>query len=162
MHFRSQRWQVPEVAEQRSRHLGEFLVRADQAEQLLSKVLAEPLKTKTAAAMVGALLTAFGMRANRFVIAGMVDLLEGDDVAVASELWRPVRASPASLALACRKLMATSTFPPRPAELLAACREANYTLTIAMRAAQDLVATSCAGATPSCSNSRMTNGSRHI
>jgi hypothetical protein len=131
---------VPWVTEQRARHLGEF-ARADEAEQVLCRAIGESLKHKVAGALVGSMLTGFGAKAvDKFMIASMVDLLiEGDDIASASELWRPVKASPAILALACRKLIATSTFPPRPAELLAACREASYTLNSAMRAAEDLV-----------------------
>src|SRR5262249_54762247 len=57
----------------------------------------------------------------------------------ASDLWRPVETSPAVLALACRKLIASNTFTPKAAELREACREAYCSLKWAFEAAEELI-----------------------
>ena len=91
-------------------------------------------------AMVGALLGAFGVKADKDLLGGMVDMLEGDEIAIASGLWKPLHVSPVGLALACRKLIATSPpYPPKPPELYEACREAENSLGLAQQAADKVV-----------------------
>lgn len=87
-----------------------------------------PVPRQLAIDMLSALLGAFGAKADRDIMLGMLDMLEGAELADATELWSPLRVSPVVLALACRQLIATATFPPRAAELHNACGEANYTL----------------------------------
>lgn len=139
---------VPYCTRQRARHLGEF-ARADAAEQILFEATQmQPLDRKVAGAMVSGLLGVFGAKPDMAVLDGMLDALEADELAIVWELaggfddtarWQPVHASPVTLALACRKLIATAKFPPRPAELRAACAEAGYVVGCAMKAAEGLV-----------------------
>jgi hypothetical protein len=113
--------------------------RANAASLILYQASFQSLDRKVASAMVGAMLGGFGAKADRDVLVAMLDMLEGDEVAIASGLWQPLQVSPAALALACRKLIATATYPPRPGELYAACREARNHLNWAHAAADELV-----------------------
>jgi hypothetical protein len=70
------------------------------------------------------MLGAMGAKGDKDALAGMIELIEGDATARATGLWQPLNATPTSLAIACRKLIATSKFVPKPAELAEACREA--------------------------------------
>ena len=101
---------------------------ADNARTVLFHAGYQQVDRATAALMVAALLGTFGAKSDKDLLAGMLDMLEGDEIAIASGLWHPLRVTPAMLAIACRKLIATATFPPRPAELYAACREASRSL----------------------------------
>jgi hypothetical protein len=85
------------------------------------------------------MLGGFRAKGDKDVLAAMLDLLEGDDIASASELWRPVNATPAALALACRKLIATSKYVPKPAEVLDAVREAQTELESAKQRCQEVI-----------------------
>jgi len=117
--------------------------RADEARSILSnagQMYAGRPSRKMASAMIGAMLGAFGAKADKDVLAGMLDMMENDELGCVSELWLPLNLTPASLALACRKLIATKErFAPTPAELAAACREAGNTLGWAKQACDELV-----------------------
>ena len=80
---------------------------------------------KIAAKMIGAMLGALGAKADKDAVAGMLDLIESDAIGEATELWSPLHVTPASLALACRTLIATCKFVPKPAELAEARRAAS-------------------------------------
>jgi hypothetical protein len=73
------------------------------------------------------------------LLEGSLDMFASDDIGRASGLWKPLNASPAILALACRKLIATAIYPPKPAEVRAACEEARDLLSSAERVADRLV-----------------------
>ena len=126
------------AAAQRDTYLAKF-ASANAASLVLHQASYQRLERKVAAAMVGTMLGAFGAKPDAEVLAGMLDLLEGDETAIASEMWRPLQATPAMLALACRKLIATAIHPPRAAELHAACWEAGCQLKWAREAAEELV-----------------------
>lgn len=98
-----------------------------------------PLERAQALKMLTALLGAFGAKDDRDIMLGMLDMLESGEVAAASGMWQPLRVSPVALALACRQLIATATFPPRAAELREACSKANCTLRSAQRRCHELV-----------------------
>jgi hypothetical protein len=106
--------------------------------EVLTDVLYANLDRKVATAMVSTLLGAFAAKADMDVLTGMLDMLEGNEIADASGLWRSVQTSPAVLALACRKLIASNTFTPKAAELREACREAYCSLLWASEAAHEL------------------------
>jgi hypothetical protein len=112
---------------------------AVSASEVLANVLYANLDRKVATVMVSALLGAFAAKADMDVLTGMLDMLEGNEIADASGLWRSVQTSPAVLALACRKLIASNTFTPKAAELREACREAYCSLLWAFEAAHELV-----------------------
>jgi hypothetical protein len=84
------------------------------------------------------MMGACGAKADRVMLAGMLDMIASDDIGVASGLWEPLHATPTVLALACKALIAKSTFAPKPAELHAACRQALYHLKLAHNAAHGL------------------------
>ena len=114
---------VPLLIEHRGKFLPLFS-RADAASEILSLAMYQQPDRPMIKAMVGALLGAFGVKADKDLLGGMVDMLEGDEIAIASGLWKPLNVSPVGLALACRKLIATSPpYPPKPPELYEACRE---------------------------------------
>jgi hypothetical protein len=130
---------VPYAIEQRNKFLPKF-AQADDARGVLNVACRwAPPDRKTASAMIGALLGAFGARADKDVLVGMLDMIESDQMGIASELWQPMHLSPAKLALACRKLIVTNKFPPRAAELHEACCEADYKLAVAERTVDELV-----------------------
>jgi hypothetical protein len=124
---------------ERNKWLSRFAA-ADQAYLVLFHELQGAVGRKLAIAMIGALLRALGGKADRDddLLDGAVDLLAGDDVAAASGLWEPLRATPATLALGCRMLVATSKFVTKPAEIADACRKARSQLKCAMNAADGL------------------------
>jgi hypothetical protein len=135
------------LRERRDRLLPLFM-RAEAASSILLDAYSEKLDRKTASAMVGALLAGFGAKPDPDVLAAMLDALEGGEELAGmtgmiegadQQLWRPTRVSPASLALACKGLVATATFPPRAAELLAACRKTDMRLMWAQEACEKLV-----------------------
>jgi hypothetical protein len=113
--------------EQRAKYLPQF-ASADAGRLALRDARRESLDRATAVEIVGAILAAFGAKADKDLLAAMIDVLEGNEIARASGLWQPVDLSPAVLALARCKLIATKEFPPRPAELHAACLEASKAL----------------------------------
>jgi hypothetical protein len=114
---------VPAAAEGRAMYLPDF-ARADAGYDALCDIRGAPLDRAVAVEIVATLLDSFGAKADKGLLVGMVDMLESDALARASKMWEPIDASPAALALACRKLIATRTFVPRPAELAEAVREA--------------------------------------
>jgi hypothetical protein len=91
--------------------------------------LARPL----AARMIQALFRALNEKPTEEVIEGMLCMLEGEATGIGDTtgLWKSVQITPAALALACQKLIATVKFPPRPSELLDACREASRKIMLA-------------------------------
>jgi hypothetical protein len=94
---------------------------------------------KTAVAMIGAMLGAFGAKADPVVMAGMLDMIESEELGIATGLCQPMHLSAESLAIACRTLIANNKFIPKPAELHEACREAYRKLAAAFKTAEDLV-----------------------
>ena len=112
---------------------------AVSASEVLAGALEVNLDRKVATAMVGTLLGAFAAKADMDLLAGMIDVLEGNEIADASGLWRSVQTSPAVLALACRKLIASNKFTPKAAELREACHEAYCSLLWAYEAAKELI-----------------------
>ncbi len=133
-HEISHRWlghdrsMVAQAKEAHSKYLAKFGA-AERARRVLSVAIRwDPPQRKTAGAMVGALLGGFGAKADRNVLAAMLDMLSSDQIGIGSGLWQPMYLSSASLALACRKLMVTSKFTPKPAELHDACVEAHRKL----------------------------------
>jgi hypothetical protein len=128
------------------RHIGEcrakllpLFAQANAARLSLVEAIRKQVDHKLASAMVGQLLAGFAAKPDPAVLAAMVDMLQGDELAIASELWQPLHVSPAALALACRKLIATATFVPKAAELHAACRDAANHLRWAYEAADKLI-----------------------
>jgi hypothetical protein len=131
--------------------------KADAAYLILSQAHGQRLDRNMASAMVGAMLSAFGAKADADVLAGMLDMLEGgDEIAgmlgmygsedegaesegILADLWQPLELSAAGLALACRSLIASAKFTPKPAELRAACRKAENHLRSAADVADALV-----------------------
>jgi hypothetical protein len=106
----------------------------------LAQALCERVDHKLASAMVGQLLAGFGAKPDGDVLAAMIGMLQGDELAIASGLWQPLHVSPAALALACRKLIATGLpYWPKPPELYAACRDAGNHLRWAYETADKLV-----------------------
>jgi hypothetical protein len=99
------------------------------------------LERNAAVVMIGKMLGAFGAKDDKDVLDGMLALVEGDEVSRAfgdearlwsgadiDQPWLPLNVTPISLALACRKLSATSKFVPKPVELAKACRDAGARL----------------------------------
>jgi hypothetical protein len=126
----------------RADYLGKFL-EAHFAAVTLGYTLNTPLDREVALMMVGAMYHAIGAKAGDDVegmVAGCVDLLiEGDEVADATELWTPLQVSPFTLSIAARKLITESAqYVPRPGALYVACREARRALVSARRAAEDV------------------------
>jgi len=123
----------------RARHLALFAP-ADGAMWTLYRALNETLDRGLALAMIGAMLG--GLRAkgnNKEAIAAMLDIVESDDIARATSLWEPFEATPVTLALACRRLIATAKFVPQPCELHDALRTARISLISAKRDCETLV-----------------------
>jgi hypothetical protein len=92
--------------------------------------------------LLSALYRRLGMKAGdemAGLLEGALDMLCGDEIGEASGLWKPLGVSPAILALACRKLIATAIYPPKPAEVRAACKEAADMISSAERVADRLV-----------------------
>lgn len=129
---------LPFVTEHRRKYIRDFWP-ADRAYLILGRKVQESLDRKSAAAMIAAMLGGFGAKTDKDVLIAMLDMIEGDEIAIASGLWQPLHLSPAGLALACRQLIATAKFVPKPAELHAACREAQNRLHWAHDAADKLV-----------------------
>jgi hypothetical protein len=120
--------------------LREFL-EADVAASMLFLASNEKLQRPTAVAMVTALYHALGMRLGdetAGLLEGSLDMFEVDEIGRASGLWEPLKVTPATLSLACRKLITTAIYPPKPAELRAACKEAGDNLLWAYQAADEL------------------------
>jgi hypothetical protein len=90
------------------------------------------IERATAAVMVSAMFGALGTKADESIIdemiGGCIEVIEGD--ASAMGMWEPLKVTPATLASACRKLIATSKFVPKPVESAEACREAWYRMII--------------------------------
>jgi hypothetical protein len=101
-----------------------YFVAANQAHNLIAANNSIGIERKIAVAMVSAMLGALGAKGDKEALGGMIELIEGDAVARATGLWQPLNLTPAILAIACRKLIATSKFVPKPTELADACREA--------------------------------------
>jgi hypothetical protein len=144
--FRHGREMVRYAREHRDKLLPLF-PNANAAALILADAMRDQPDRQTTSAMVGTMLAAFGAKADKDVLAGMLDMLEGgdeiagmldDDQEIAQ--WRlPLRISSAGLALACRSLIASVKFTPKPAELREACRKAERQLKWAMEAAEQLV-----------------------
>jgi hypothetical protein len=126
------------AAEIRDLHLAD-VARADVSRGVLRAGSRARLERRVALQMIGALLDALGAKNDEAALAAMVDLLEGDAIALASKLWEPINASPTALALAARKLIATQVFSLKPAELADACREAAKAMDKAEDACERLV-----------------------
>ena len=124
----------------RNERLSEF-VQADEARgTLYCAMMMESLEKPVGIAMVTALYHAVGVKLGdetAGMVAGVLDMLEGDEIGRASGLWEPLNVTPAILALASRKLITTSVFPPKPAELRTACKEARDKLFWAQKAADE-------------------------
>jgi hypothetical protein len=89
-----------------------------------------PLSHPVATDMVDALFRALDKEPSDDAIDGMILMLEGQDIGAASGLWETARITPAVLALACRKLIATHKFKKllEPADLQEACCKAAASL----------------------------------
>jgi hypothetical protein len=113
--------------------------RADAARELLDRELALRVDRQTAAAMVSAMLAGFGSKPDPDVLAATLAMIGADEVARATGLWDPIRATPATLALACMKLIATAPkFAPKAAELRESLNDARNRLRWARDAAEAL------------------------
>lgn len=126
------------AAEIRDRHLADFAP-ADASRFALGAMSRTPLERRVALRMVGVLLELLGVKDDPVALAAMVHLLEADGLARASRLWKPINVSPAALALAATKLIASQVFALKAAELAEACREAVKTMRKAEAACEALV-----------------------
>jgi hypothetical protein len=107
----------------RNERLGDFLA----AERIVDLSVFHKVKRGTAVAMITTLYRSMGAKAGEEtagMLAGALDMIESDDIGEATGLWEPLEVSEVALAIACRKLIATTKFKPQPAELRAACKEA--------------------------------------
>lgn len=129
---------APYALERRAAHLPMF-ARADAACDALRRARCAPLDRSVAAELIGATIDAFAARSDAGPIVAMLDLIESDDIARASKLWKPLGAWPAALALGCRALVATKIFTPKPAELAESVRAAVACLNNAERGCEALV-----------------------
>jgi hypothetical protein len=110
----------------------------------LFSALTERLERDVALDMVSALYAAVGVKAGGDAdgqVMAVLDMFESDALGAASDLWQPLNVTPAVLALACRKLITTTIYPPKPAELYAACREVRCKITWAVETCEDVVDT---------------------
>lgn len=118
------------------------LAEMDDARRALWRALGESLDAASATEMLMMLYERLGVKAggetDNLLLAAL-DLFGADEIARATGMWKPNDVTPAALALAARKLIATSIYPPKPAELLAACREAGKVIAGAHATAQDYV-----------------------
>jgi len=131
---------VPTARTVRTERLAEFLA-ADAAAQMLFNARLQKLERPVAVEMISTLFSAIGIKPGEDsagMLAGSLDMIESDEIARASGLWRPLAVSPAILALACRKLIATAKWV-KPCELRVACDEAGTNLMWAQQAADGLV-----------------------
>jgi hypothetical protein len=111
---------------------------ADQAHNLIAYNNHAGIERNIAAAMISAMLGALGAKGDKEALGGMIELIEGDAVARATGLWQPLNVTPTILAIACRKLIATSKYVPKPVELAEACREAGGEVARAERYCEEL------------------------
>src|SRR5262249_41039980 len=127
---------APLMAESRNKLLRHF-GQAFDASLVLFRARNEKLTRKMAIVMISRLLGAFGTKDDGDLLDGMLALVEGDELARAyGDSWAedergggsPPNATPPSLALACKKLIATATFVPKPVELGKTCRDVNARL----------------------------------
>jgi hypothetical protein len=130
---------IDHAKRERERFLAKF-GRADKARVILYRATAWNRPDRNVAtAMISTLLGAFGAKADAAVLAGMLNMIENDELGVASELWTPLDLSVPALALACRSLIANNIHPPRAAELHKACQDARRQLQLAESTAGELV-----------------------
>jgi hypothetical protein len=111
---------VPTAIEVRNERLGKFL-EADLAATCLSRARHQELEESVASKMVTALYRHLGMKAgdeSMGMLEGSLAMFASDEIGRASGSWEPLNVSPATLALACLKLMNTQKFPTKPAEEL--------------------------------------------
>ena len=131
---------VPTARMIRNERLADFL-QADAAAVTLFHARAQTLERAIAIDMLTGLYRALGVKAGdetEAMVEGALSVLLSNDIALASELWRPLKLSPAILSLACRKLIATAIYQPKPAEVHAACEDAGNNLLWAYQAADEL------------------------
>jgi len=122
---------LPQARKDRAKMLPMFKTVKDMAKQL-DWWIDERLDLDFTISRVTTLYADLGIRAtndNEGLLSGALRLFESDALGAASGMWVPMRVSPASLELACMKLLATSKFAPKPAELRTACIEAREALT---------------------------------
>jgi len=121
----------------RAQHLALFEP-ANRAMWTLHFALNEELNRKLASVMIAAMLAGLRVKGDRHVLLAELDLLEGDDIARVTHLWEAVEATPVTLALGCRKVIATQKWV-QPCELAEAVREARRQVTFAMRDCEGLI-----------------------
>lgn len=115
-----------------------LFAQADAARLTLFNALWTRLGRVTAIEMVTKLYASLGVAkdSRREMAKAVVEMFENDDIVRATARawddrddplcgWQPVRATPTTVALACRMLVATHKFEPRPAEVRAAVQEAS-------------------------------------
>jgi hypothetical protein len=115
----------------RNAMLRDFLAADDATERLNGDALFGGIERPIAIAILTAMYQGLGVKMNeegRGKVKGALDILEGDDIASAAGLWKPLKVTPAILALACFKLKGTPGYPPNSADVRVACEAARDTL----------------------------------
>lgn len=139
---------VPMAIEYRDAWLPQFQA-ADVAACTLYRALTTPIGHRPAAAMISQMYAAIGVKPKRPMLEAVLDLVFADDVVRACGwplpqpeaepvAWEPINATPTTVSLAARMLIASARFEPRPSEVRQAVIHAGRQVTMAQQEAARL------------------------
>jgi hypothetical protein len=103
-----------------------YFLAADQARRCITRMDYTGCDRKIAVRLIGSMLLKVGAKGNDQRLKGIIELIEKDRRAVATGLWEPLRATIATVEMACDEVVANHTMGHilTPAEFVVAHRKA--------------------------------------